>query len=349
MDRLLASPHYGERWGRYLARHRPLRRHQGRHQTEPGRAQYPFAWTYRDYVVRSFNEDKPYNRFILEQIAGRQTARQPKTTSELAALGFLTLGRVSRTTSTTSSTTALTWFAKASLGLTVTCARCHDHKFDPIPTRIIIPCTAYLTVASEPAEEPIIGRRSDQTPRVHRLLRQNRQRPEPGSWPSGAGAKGEPQGTKRETGRNCAKRTTRFAARRATGTDRPRLARRAPRSCRTATKPHDSPVFIRGEAENKGEIVPRQFLEILSGPTARLSATAAGGWNWPRPSSSPDNPLTARVLVNRVWLHHFGEGIVHHPGRFRQPVRSAQPSGIAGLSCRAVYARTAGPSRNCTA
>ena len=73
---------------------------------------YPFAWTYRDYVVRSFNEDKPYNQFILEQIAGDQLPRT-QDRRELAALGFLTLGPVSTTTPTTSTTTGLTLFAKA--------------------------------------------------------------------------------------------------------------------------------------------------------------------------------------------------------------------------------------------
>ena len=91
--------------------------------------------------------------------------------------------------------------------------------------------------------------------------------------------------------------------------------------CATAiydsTKPHDSPVFLRGEAENRGDIAPAAiFGNSLRAEIARRSTTAADAWNWPTAIVSPNNPLTARVLVNRVWLHHFGQGIVTTPDDF---------------------------------
>ena len=87
---------------------------------------------------------------------------------------------------------------------------------------------------------------------------------------------------------------------------------RAPVLVDSAT-PKDSPIFIRGEAENKGEIVPRRFLEVLSGPTRPAFKSGSGRLELAQAIASRSNPLTARVFVNRVWMHHFGEGFRHTP------------------------------------
>ena len=135
VDRLLASPHYGERWGRHwldTARYsdtRGLVSNGLKYRFEDYRYQY--AWTYRDYVVRSMNEDKPYNQFIMEQLAADRLPDIKPDDERLAALGFLTIGKrfndkddiIDERIDTVS---------KAFLGVTASCARCHDHKFDPV-------------------------------------------------------------------------------------------------------------------------------------------------------------------------------------------------------------------------
>src|SRR5207253_2176266 len=133
IDRLLASPHYGERWGRHwldLARYAESN---GYEFDEPR----PNAWHYRDYVIASFNSDKPYDRFIKEQLAGDELfADDPQA---LIATGFNLLGpdmtdsanQLQRRQNTLDDMTDTAGFAF--LGLTVGCARCHDHKFEPIP------------------------------------------------------------------------------------------------------------------------------------------------------------------------------------------------------------------------
>jgi len=135
IDRLLDSPHYGERWGRHwldTARYSDTKGEIRRNREDPN---YPFAWTYRDYVIRSFNEDKPYNIFIIEQLAADKLPATSMNASNLAALGFLTLGDRFMGMQHDIINDRIDVVTKGFLGLTVTCARCHDHKFDPIPTK----------------------------------------------------------------------------------------------------------------------------------------------------------------------------------------------------------------------
>jgi hypothetical protein len=130
VDRLLGSPAYGERWGRYwldLARYADTKGYV-RLQEERN---FPYAYTYRDYVIRSFNEDKPYDRFLLEQLAADQL---PPGQGDLSALGFLTLGRRFTGNRHDIIDDRIDVVSRGLLGLTVACARCHDHKYDPIPT-----------------------------------------------------------------------------------------------------------------------------------------------------------------------------------------------------------------------
>ncbi|MCA1686681.1 MAG: DUF1549 domain-containing protein, partial [Planctomycetia bacterium] len=130
VNRLLASPSYGERWGRHwldVARYADTKGYV--FNQDP---RYPYSYTYRDYVIRSFNEDKPYDRFVVEQIAADRLG--PKTDpGALAALGFLTVGRRYLNNNEDIIDDRIDVVTRGLLGLTVTCARCHDHKFDPIP------------------------------------------------------------------------------------------------------------------------------------------------------------------------------------------------------------------------
>ena len=134
VNHLLAQPQYGERWGRHwldVARYADTKGEIKRQRDTP---LYPFAWTYRDYVIKAFNDDKPYSRFIIEQIAADKLPLG-KDNSALAALGFLTLGERFQGNENDIINDRIDVVTKGFLGLTVSCARCHDHMFDPIPTK----------------------------------------------------------------------------------------------------------------------------------------------------------------------------------------------------------------------
>jgi Protein of unknown function (DUF1553)/Protein of unknown function (DUF1549)/Planctomycete cytochrome C len=158
VDRLLASPLYGERWGRHwldVARYSDTK---GYVFTEERR--YPFSYTYRDYVIEAFNEDLPFNRFILEQLAADQL-NLGKDQSALAAMGFLTVGRRFSNNGNDIIDDRIDVVSRGLLGLTVTCARCHDHKFDPIPTDDYYSLHGVFESSFEPAELPLLGNRPE--------------------------------------------------------------------------------------------------------------------------------------------------------------------------------------------
>lgn len=144
IDRLLDSPHYGERWGRHWL-------DVARFATSDG----PFAFTYRDYIVQAFNDDLPYDEFLVQQIAADQlelgSDKRP-----LAALGFLTVGRkfMDRNDTIDDQIDVVT---RGTMGLSVSCARCHDHKYDPIPTRDYYGLHGVFTSSHSPGELPLLG------------------------------------------------------------------------------------------------------------------------------------------------------------------------------------------------
>ena len=135
-DRLLASPRYGERWGRHwldIARYADT---SGDRQNGGKRMPlYPHAWTFRDYVIDAFNKDLPYDQFVIEQIAADRLPESKTEKSKLAALGFLTVGKRFMGNDNDVIDDRIDVVTKGIMGLTGSCARCHDHKFDPIPTK----------------------------------------------------------------------------------------------------------------------------------------------------------------------------------------------------------------------
>ncbi len=152
VDRLLASPAYGERWGRHwldVARYADTKGY-----VLFQNANFPWSYTYRDYVVRSFNEDLPYDRFIVEQLAADQLSlasdRRP-----LTALGFLTLGAGFMNNQQDVIDDRIDVVTRGLLGLTVSCARCHDHKFDPIPTADYYALYGVFASCAEPTVPPL--------------------------------------------------------------------------------------------------------------------------------------------------------------------------------------------------
>ena len=171
VDRLLASPHYGERWARYwldIARFADTKGYLAGGEER----RYAFSFTYRDYVIRAFNEDKPYDQFLIEQIAadllpaslsnhsdGTNAISSNEDKSTWAALGFLTLGRRFLNNQDDIIDDRIDVVTRGTLGLTVACARCHDHKFDPIPTKDYYSLHGIFASSHEPApgELPLLG------------------------------------------------------------------------------------------------------------------------------------------------------------------------------------------------
>ncbi len=158
VDRLLASPRYGERWGRHwldIARYADTTgdRLNGKQHTPL----YPNAWTYRDYVINAFNADLPYDRFILEQIAADKLSESDADKSKLSALGFLTVGKRFMGNENDILDDRIDVVTKGLMGLTGACARCHDHKFDPIPTKDYYSLHGVFASSEEPGAKPAIS------------------------------------------------------------------------------------------------------------------------------------------------------------------------------------------------
>jgi hypothetical protein len=154
VDRLLASPRYGERWGRHwldVARYGDTKGYAFQQERR-----YPYAYTYRDYVIRALNEDLPYNEFLLEQLAADKVSAAEHDKTRLAALGFLTTGRKfnNRNDDIDDQIDAV---SRGLLGITVACARCHDHKYDAIPTEDYYSLYGVFASCTEPAELPEIS------------------------------------------------------------------------------------------------------------------------------------------------------------------------------------------------
>jgi hypothetical protein len=471
VDRLLASPAYGERWGRHwldVARYSDTKGYV--YDREEKR--FVHSHVYRDWVIRAFNDDMPYDRFLALQIAadkldGRKT--------DLAALGFLTVGRRFLGVMHDIIDDRIDVLGRATMGLTIACARCHDHKFDPIPTRdyyslygVFNSCNettvplvdnppatdeykayekelkarvgklnktfqakrnefsdrlrsrapqyllAVLDVAKLPTEEfytidgpddlnPMIVRQweaylykvrrdsnglfapwhayralpeKDFAARAEKTAHESTRNPlvrdlfatnPPASMREVAQRYGELFGKVDKAWR---------AQLKTAGTNGPAPARLAdaheeeirqvlygPESPATVpdgamidiewffdensrvelaklqaeidrwilkapgapphaviladrATPRNARVFVRGNPANRGEEVPRQFLEVVSGRQRKPFAQGSGLAELARAVASRDNPLTARVMVNRVWAHHFGVGLVKTPSDF---------------------------------
>jgi hypothetical protein len=332
VETLLASPHYGERWGRYwmdVARYAD---------TGGDNADYPIpeAYLYRDYIIDSFNVDKPYDEFVREQIAGDLLAPHgpaDKYAERVVATGFLALSRRYGTGPydlwhlTLEDT--IDTVGRAYLGITLRCARCHDHKFDPVPIRDYY---ALYGVFSS-TQFPYAGSEEFQTMKFPRnafvsLL------PKPAAAPLEQKYKDEVKRVKTEIARvEAAKRKKQGSfqeyfqlQRRLRALER----RGAPETLPVAYavsegKIADANIQLAGEPTRPGAKVARGAPKFLAALQGAAPAPAESGRlelaDW---LASPRNPLTARVMVNRVWQHHFGRGIVATPSNFG--TRGSPPS-----------------------
>ena len=333
VDRLLASPHYGERWARYWL---DVARYSDTKGDAPKRLdpRYPHAWTYRDYVINAFNTDKPYDQFIIEQLAAdrlvadqqaRARAKKqepPADQSVLAALGFLTLGNQFDGRRDDVIADQIDVTTKAFLGLTVACARCHDHKFDPIPTKDYYSLYGVFANTVEPqrvTQEPTLLTKVPPTPALLEYLAQAED-----LGKKEAELQQQFVAFRRSRPRDPEKRREIIRAeaglQREIGTlemTHPGAPARANVLVDVA-RPQDYSVLVRGEVGNKGPVVPRRFLELLSpDPKHRPEWTKGSGrLELAHAIADPRNPLTARVLVNRIWQEQFGIGFVATPDDF---------------------------------
>ena len=477
VERLLASPHYGERWGRFWLDTARYADTVGGDRNQMNDYRMPYAWTYRDWVINAVNNDMPYDQFILHQLAADLIPKNdPKN---LAALGFITVGeRFGNNNDVIND--RIDVVTKGFVGLTVSCARCHDHMFDPIPTKDYYALHGVFSSITEPSDQPVLkqpdpklfkefeekvaayeaedrntyynvvaeaassvrakiglyvkaGERDPGTTTEEALKAQDkliqdeqldrelvnvlrgRIRNDNSVFGPLAIFKGMAPGDYATTGAkkaaeiaaNSGKRFNPLVAeafrnqkpayfddvlkiyqqlfsnlepqtkgainalREATDKSKPptadpalievaaapfrlepahelshdRLARLVdqlpqrlrgrgnynfaavnelklthdgapPKAMVVADRkdPMNSAVFIRGQSEARGEVVPRSFLEVLTpGGRRQPFRIGSGRLELAQAIASKNNPLTARVMVNRVWMHHFGEGFVRTP------------------------------------
>ena len=268
VDRLLASPHYGERWGRHwldVVRYGESAGHDGNNA-------YFFAWRYRDYVIDAFNRDKPFDQFIVEQIAGDllpKTGDRETDYNQVVGSGFLQVGpkpvvmRDKHQMLLDIADEQIHTTGVAFLGLTLACARCHDHKFDPIPTKDYYSLAGIFmsthVMADFIADSKWLEYEVETT----------------------EGDKVQVMAVK----------------------DQP--------------EPADLKIHVRGNYRRLGDSAPRRFLQIVAGENhAPIETEGSGRLELAKWIAGPKNPLTGRVLVNRLWQWHFGTGLVASSGDF---------------------------------
>ena len=325
IDRLLASPRYGERWGRHwmdVVRYAD---------TAGDNADYPVpeVHLYRDYIIDAFTTDKPFDRFIHEQLAGDILAREggtEKYAERVVATGFLALSRRYGTGPfelwhLTLENTIET-VGQAFLGLNLKCARCHDHKFDPLTMRDyyglygIFSSTEFPWAGSEEVQSKQFNRQ-----KFVPLLPEADAKPKWDAW----------QRRLTDLRERIAATEREAPTEKAAVDERNRRLTALKQELRTLEKPGappdlpvayavregqpaDAPLQRRGEPGTPGEVVPRCVPAALAGTTEfKPAAGASGRLEFARWLTKPENPLTARVMVNRIWQHHFGVGLVPTP------------------------------------
>jgi hypothetical protein len=344
VDGYLDSERFGERWARHwldIARY-------GESSGKEVNVLYAHAWRYRDYVIESFKKDKPYDLFLKEQIAGDLMKSRDKRdqAEKIVATGFLAIGpkahneRDRRQFMLDMADEQIDVMSQAMLGVTISCARCHDHKFDPITQRdyyalagiFLSTETLYGTYSQlqnihpstlieldddaglpaslaniSPAEVAILKQRKEQAERTADAAIENAR--------AQGMSRSDPVASfvrLRNLRSQAEARESDLDLFRDDGTPRTLAMGTLDRD-----RPLDSPLLIRGEVSQPGQVVPRGLVEVLCAEGEPLKISEGSGrldlayW-----IASRENPLTARVMVNRVWLKLFGKGIVETPDNF---------------------------------
>ncbi len=251
VDQLLASPRFGERWARYwmdLARYADTKGYVFQENRE-----YPEAYRYRDWLVTALNNDLPYTEFIQKQLAADLGPKADPV--DLPALGFLTLGRRFLNNKNDIIDDRLDVVSRGLMGMTLACARCHDHKYDPVTQADYYALYGVFLNTDEPGGEPF----------AHRMVDANEDR--------------------------------------------------------------KSFILIRGSPRNRGEQVERRFVSFMSPDASKFDAAGSGRLQLAAKIVDDQNPLTARVLANRVWLRLMGASLTESPSDFgaRCPPPVLQP------------------------
>ena len=335
VDELLGSRHYGERWARHwmdVARYSDTRGPINQNR-EPRK--YSYAWLYRDYLIDAFNDDKPYDQFIMEQLAvdDPRVKVNANRNKLRPALGFLTLGQRFGGNMHDIIDDRIDVTSKAFMGLTVSCARCHDHKFDPIPTMDYYSWYGIFANSKEHAfgKEPYYdpdkldsrgflsspgyrGYDKLRAPLVQKYTANEKYMKMSGRERTKAGINRDQF---RKIQRDYRGSMNALADLNATHSSAPARVH----ALYDVKKTRDYKVFLLGDPRSQGEIAPRRFLEVLSQdkkkrPRYAVDGQGSGRYELAVDIASKKNPLTARVMMNRVWLHHFGETFVGTPEDF---------------------------------
>ena len=339
VDELLASPHFGERWGRHwmdVVRY-------GESTGMERNATFPYAWRYRDWIIRSLNDDKPYDRFIREQVAGDllpyDSPQQRR--DQVMATAFLAIGPKSLNETNDEAflmdvvDEQIDVTTRAFIGLTASCARCHDHKFDPIPQKEYYSLagiftstnTFYGTEATNGNRNPsrllsiaadgTVGQistkgtgKGSSTAAVEKQLKAERAKLKRYEAQL---AKNPDQKNVRIQKDKSEDRIKQLAKRIRDQKDEDAAPEDGEHTMPVldGSSPDDTKLRIRGEPDDRGETIPRGFLTIGSvGHIPEIDRSTSGRLALAEWLTQDDNPLTARVAVNRIWQHLFGRGLV---------------------------------------
>jgi hypothetical protein len=342
VDRLLSSPAFGERWGRHwldVARY-------GESTGSSRNLPYPQAWRYRDYVIDSFNKDKPFDQFVREQIAGDllPSGTPEQHDEQLIATGFLALGvkdvnqRYKVRFVMDNIDEQIDTVSRSVLGLTASCARCHDHKFDPIPTTDYYALAGIfhstdlcaglrnkmggggldyydsqmlLFVGPQLAPDPDAEKKIEAARQAAATAKEEFEKLRDDPAGDEPGRNGRP---KRQIARQKMRKLQQELQ---ALTDPAANGRQVALGVREAKTIGDTEIRVRGEAEKLGPTVPRGFLTVANfADTPRIDPAHSGRLELAQWLTSPQNPLTSRVIVNRIWQHLFGQGIVKSVDNF---------------------------------
>lgn len=335
VDRLLKSSAFGERWARHwldVARY-------GESTGSARNVPYPHAWRYRDYVIDSFTSDKPYNQFIQEQIAGDLLpANSPTQKAEqLVATGFLALGvkdvnqRFKVRFTMDNIDEQIDTVSRSVLGLTVSCARCHDHKFDPVPTEDYYALAGIfhssdlcagvrskmggggldyydtsmlLNVGTDSKPDPNAAEKIEEAKKAFETARTEFQAIQ--GKPEGMAL--SPNGRPKQ---QMARQKMNRLQQELTALTDPAAQGQVAYGVREGKQIGDTEIRIRGEAEKRGPFAPRGFLSLLQfADQPKVNPLQSGRLELAHWLTSNSNPLTQRVIVNRIWQHLFKDGIV---------------------------------------
>lgn len=315
VDDLLARPQYGERWGRHWLDVVRFAETSGYERD----GEKPYAWRYRDYVIEAFNQDKPYNRFVLEQLAGDQLPNY--SADAIVATGFYRLHVWDDEPDNTVESEfddlddIMVATSGAFMGLTIGCARCHDHKFDPISQKEYYQLLAFFrSVNPHGVHHTGGGGRG-----LGRITRPLASPQELDAWDA----------LKKERVREA---ETRLAA--ASGEESKKALEEELKKARAAAPPFPTALavtedelksthlLVRGRYNAPGEEVEPAMPKVLGGWRYDSAKHSNAAETDPRRLAlaqwlvGPANPLTARVMANRVWQYHFGRGLVASPNDF---------------------------------